>query len=110
TRPFKAPGGIITPIIGILSCLYLIYFLPPTSWLRFAAWLNLGFVIYVGYGAVKSRLTGRALAPVPAEHDAQTAYLGSWLGVIGAALLFFMRGFDLWLEAMKERHSVGAAL
>jgi len=109
-RPFRVPGGLVIPILGIVSCLYLIYFLPPTSWLRFAAWLNLGFVIYVGYGAVKSRLTGRDLAPVPAEHDAQTAYLGAWLGVIGAALLFFMRGFDLWLEAMKERHSVGAAL
>ncbi len=109
-RPFRVPGGLVIPILGIVSCLYLIYYLPPTSWLRFAAWLNLGFVIYVGYGSVKSRLTGRDLAAKPAEHDAQTAYLGAWLGVVGAALLFFMRGFDLWLGAMKERHSVGAAL
>ena len=58
-RPFRVPGGLIIPILGIISCLYLIYFLPPTSWLRFAAWLNLGFVIYVGYGSVHSRLTGR---------------------------------------------------
>src|SRR5207244_2029956 len=57
-RPFRVPGGKIIPALGIISCLYLIYFLPPTSWLRFAAWLNLGFVIYVGYGSVHSRLTG----------------------------------------------------
>jgi hypothetical protein len=108
-RPFRVPGGLIIPVLGIISCLYLIYYLPPTSWLRFAAWLNLGFVIYVGYGSVKSRLTGRDLAADTAEHDVQTAYLGAWLGVIGAALLFFMRGFDLWLDAMKEKHSAVTA-
>jgi APA family basic amino acid/polyamine antiporter len=104
-RPFKVPGGLVIPILGILSCLYLIYYLPPTSWLRFAAWLNLGFVIYVGYGSVKSRLTGRDTSDSPARHDAQTAYLGAWLGVIGTALLFLMRAFDLWLEGRKAAAS-----
>jgi APA family basic amino acid/polyamine antiporter len=107
-RPFRVPGGLIIPILGIISCLYLIYFLPPTSWLRFAAWLNLGFVIYVGYGAVHSRLTGREHAERAAEHDARTAYTGSWLAVIGVALLIFMRGFDIWLEALKT-HSDSAS-
>ncbi|HWO02167.1 MAG TPA: amino acid permease [Blastocatellia bacterium] len=100
-RPFRVPGGLIIPILGIISCLYLIYYLPPTSWLRFAAWLNLGFVIYVGYGSVNSRLTGRHRAEEPAVHDAHTAQVGSWLGLMGTALLFFMRGFDVWLEALK---------
>jgi amino acid transporter len=101
-RPFRVPGGLIIPVLGIISCLYLIYFLPPTSWLRFAAWLNLGFVIYVGYGSVKSRLTGKEIAANPAEHDAKTAYSGAWLGVVGTALLVFMRWFDLWLLANKD--------
>lgn len=100
-RPFRVPGGVIIPILGIASCVYLIYYLPPTSWLRFAAWLNVGFVIYVGYGAVHSRLTGRHHAERAAEHNAQTAYTGAWLAIIGVALLVFMRGFDLWLEALK---------
>ena len=100
-RPFRVPGGMIIPILGIVSCLYLIYYLPPTSWLRFAAWLNFGFVIYVGYGAVHSRLTGRQHAERPAEHDAHTAFTGALLAIIGVALLVFMRGFDIWLEALK---------
>jgi basic amino acid/polyamine antiporter, APA family len=108
-RPFRVPGGLIIPILGIISCLYLIYFLPPTSWLRFAAWLNLGFVIYVGYGAVHSRLTGREHAERAAEHDAKTAYTGSWLAVIGVALLIFMRGFDIWLEAIKTHAEMSGA-
>jgi APA family basic amino acid/polyamine antiporter len=108
-RPFRAPGGLVTPILGIISCLYLIYFLPPTSWLRFAAWLNFGFVIYVGYGSVKSRLTGRETATNPAEHDAHTAYSGALLGLAGTALLIFMRWFDLWLLANKDTERTGSA-
>jgi hypothetical protein len=87
--------------------LYLIYYLPPTSWLRFAAWLNLGFVIYVGYGSVNSRLTGRHHAlEEPAVHDAHTAQIGSWLGLMGTALLFFMRAFDVWLGALKTHEEL----
>ena len=106
-RPFRVPGGLIIPILGIFSCLYLIYYLPPTSWLRFAAWLNFGFVIYVGYGAVRSRLTGRQHAENPAAHDAHTALTGVWLAIIGIALLVFMRGFDVWLEAQKAGAETG---
>jgi APA family basic amino acid/polyamine antiporter len=105
-RPFRVPFGLVIPILGIISCLYLIYYLPPTSWLRFAAWLNFGFVIYVGYGAVHSRLTGRHHAERPAEHDARTAYTGTWLAIIGVALLVFMRGFDVWLGALKAREEM----
>ena len=105
-RPFRVPFGLVIPILGIISCLYLIYYLPPTSWLRFAAWLNFGFVIYVGYGAIHSRLTGRHHAERPAEHDARTAYTGTWLAIIGVALLVFMRGFDVWLDALKAREEM----
>jgi basic amino acid/polyamine antiporter, APA family len=98
-RPFRVPGGIVLPVLGIVSCLYLIYFLPPTSWLRFAAWLNFGFVVYVGYGAVHSRLTGVHASANRAEHDAHTAQTGGVLAVVGVGLLFFMRGMDLAVAA-----------
>ncbi len=45
-RPFRVPFGLVLPVLGIAGCAFLIYYLPPTSWLRFAAWLNFGFVIY----------------------------------------------------------------
>lgn len=97
----------IFPVLGIASCAYLIYYLPPTSWLRFAAWLNFGFVIYVGYGAIHSRLTGRGLAANVGEHDAHTALLGAWLAVAGALLLVVMRAVDIWLEAKGHYESLG---
>jgi APA family basic amino acid/polyamine antiporter len=99
---FAACRNHIFPILGVVSCLYLIYFLPPTSWLRFAAWLNIGFVIYVGYGVIHSRLTGREFSPRPAEHDARTATVGLGLAVLGAALLLVMHGFDVGLQAIKR--------
>src|SRR5215467_14242062 len=104
---FAASRNNIFPVLGVISCLYLIYYLPPTSWLRFAAWLNFGFVIYVGYGSVHSRLTGRQETEHPRAHDAHTAYTGAILAVIGAALLLFMRGFDVFLAAAKAHEDMG---
>src|SRR5262249_46609675 len=105
-RPFRVPGGLILPALGIMGCLYLVYYLPPTSWLRFTAWLNFGFIIYFAYGSVRSRLTGRHHSDQPAEHDARTSHTGIWLGLIGTALLFFMHGFTKWLEALGEHQDL----
>ncbi len=92
----------IFPTLGILSCLYLIYYLPPTSWLRFAAWLNFGFLIYVAYGAIHSRMMGEEMKKRGPLHLAFTARLGAVLLVIGDGLLFLMRAFDLYRLAHNE--------
>jgi len=55
-RPFKAPGGIATPILGILSCLFLMQGLPLITWIRFAVWLIVGMCVYFAYGYHNSRL------------------------------------------------------
>jgi APA family basic amino acid/polyamine antiporter len=55
-RPFKTPGGIILPLLGVISCGTLILFLPPLTHLRFIAWLLIGIVIYLGYSLKHSRL------------------------------------------------------
>jgi len=75
-RAFRTPFVPLTPILGILICLYLIVGVPvprssagalgftivrygglPTpTWIRFGVWLVLGLVIYFLYGYRKSRL------------------------------------------------------
>lgn len=55
-RPFKMPGGILLPVLGIISCGALIAFLPPQTHVRFVLWLAAGLVIYFCYGIRKSRL------------------------------------------------------
>jgi APA family basic amino acid/polyamine antiporter len=49
-RPFRVWGSPVTPILGILICLLLMFSLPPENWLRLVVWLAVGFVIYFGYG------------------------------------------------------------
>lgn len=55
-RPFEAPGGLIIPILGVLSCGALVVFLPLMTHLRFVAWLAVGLVIYFCYGLHHSTL------------------------------------------------------
>ncbi len=90
----------IFPVMGILSCLYLIYYLPPTSWLRFAGWLNIGFVIYSGYGVLHSRLEGEETV-LSGKRFAHAARIGAGLALVGNMLLFLTRGFDIIILANK---------
>lgn len=57
-RPFKAPGGLLIPVLGVLSCGALIAFLPMITHLRFLVWLGVGTVIYFTYSIRHSRLAG----------------------------------------------------
>jgi basic amino acid/polyamine antiporter, APA family len=70
-RPFRVPlGPVLLPGLGLLSCAYLIYFLPPSSWMRFFLWLLVGLVIYFLYGYRHSRLrTGGGGGPRPPDFN-----------------------------------------
>jgi APA family basic amino acid/polyamine antiporter len=49
-RPFRAPLVPLTPILGIATCLLLMFSLPTENWYRLFAWLGAGLLIYVFYG------------------------------------------------------------
>jgi APA family basic amino acid/polyamine antiporter len=55
-RPFKTPGVPFIPVLGILSCFYLMIGLPKDTWIRLLGWMALGLVIYFFYGIRKSKL------------------------------------------------------
>ncbi|MBN2354579.1 amino acid permease, partial [candidate division KSB1 bacterium] len=99
---FIVSRNFIFPVLGVLSCLYLIYYLPPTSWLRFASWLNIGFIIYAVYGTLHSKLNDSGEGVRSAEQWAFSARIGGWLAVLGTFLLFLMRGLDIGMGAYKE--------
>lgn len=46
----------LIPVLGLLSCFYLITELGLTNWLRFIVWLIIGMVIYFTYGIKNSKL------------------------------------------------------
>ncbi len=55
-RPFRTPLVPFVPLGGLLVCGYLMYSLPPDTWVRLAVWMALGLVIYFVYGRTHSRL------------------------------------------------------
>jgi basic amino acid/polyamine antiporter, APA family len=58
-RPFRAPLYPIVPILGVLSCLMLMFSLPVENWYRLIVWMVIGFVIYFSYGHRHSELRKR---------------------------------------------------
>src|SRR5882672_11290255 len=63
-RPFRAPFYPVVPILGILTCLLLMFSLPAANWYRLLAWMLIGLVIYFSYSRKHSllRLHNKALA------------------------------------------------
>jgi basic amino acid/polyamine antiporter, APA family len=49
-RPFRAPFVPLTPVLGVMLCLMLMFSLPVENWLRLGVWLAIGIVIYFSYG------------------------------------------------------------
>ena len=61
-RPFRTPLVPIVPILGILICGYMMYTLPPDTWIRLIVWMAIGLIIYFTYSIRHSRV-----AEMPAE-------------------------------------------
>ncbi|MFE9678936.1 amino acid permease [Streptomyces sp. NPDC006259] len=73
-RAFRTPWVPILPILSVLASLWLMLNLPAETWLRFAIWMVIGFVVYFLYGRSHSRLgrgegtpVGRVIKPDPGE-------------------------------------------
>jgi APA family basic amino acid/polyamine antiporter len=65
-RPFRTPLVPLVPILGVLTCLLLMFSLPVENWYRLIIWMAIGFVIYFGYGYRHSELRKRHDATAPA--------------------------------------------
>jgi len=61
-RPFRTPWVPLVPILGFLSCVVLMCFLPPSTWVRLVIWVGLGLLVYYGYGRRHSRVLRDATA------------------------------------------------
>jgi APA family basic amino acid/polyamine antiporter len=92
-RPFRVPGGHVIPVLGVLSCLYLMVSLSVMTWVRFLGWLDLGMIIYWFYGRTHSPLANRAEAAARSGVES----FSNFLKMLGFMLLF--NGFCITLLA-----------
>jgi APA family basic amino acid/polyamine antiporter len=67
-RPFRAPFVPLVPILGVLSCLLLMFSLPPENWWRLVIWLAIGLVIYFTYSRHHSVMAMRRLSHEIGKH------------------------------------------
>jgi APA family basic amino acid/polyamine antiporter len=58
-RTFRTPGMPVVPVVGVVFSLWLITFLAPETWLRFAVWFAIGLVVYLAYSRRHSTLANR---------------------------------------------------
>ncbi|HEX9629928.1 MAG TPA: amino acid permease [Pyrinomonadaceae bacterium] len=76
-RPFRAPFVPLIPILGILTCLLLMFSLPAENWYRLIIWLIAGLIIYFLYGRRHSVMSHqRHLAHELAAHGASPQAVG----------------------------------
>ncbi|WP_425480782.1 amino acid permease [Sciscionella sediminilitoris] len=56
-RGFRCPGMPVVPLIGVVFSLWLVTFLEPATWLRFAIWFVIGMIVYGLYGYRHSKMS-----------------------------------------------------
>jgi APA family basic amino acid/polyamine antiporter len=99
-RPFRVPFGPVFPVLGVLSCLYLMVNLTVMTWVRFLVWLDLGMIIYWFYGRTHSPLVDAA----ESRARSGTESLANFLKIAGYMLLF--NGFCITLLALLTEWGV----
>lgn len=83
-RPFRVPFGPVFPVLGIVSCSYLMLSLPVLTWVRFLVWLDIGMIIYWSYGRTHSPLVNAAEARARTPMQS----LANFINTAGLLLIF----------------------
>jgi APA family basic amino acid/polyamine antiporter len=81
-RAFKTPLVPLIPILGIVTCLFMMLFLPLDTWIRLIVWMIIGFDVYLFYGIRHSSLSDHQ----PATYTRSNRIV-SQCGIVLVALL-----------------------
>ncbi len=114
-RPFKVWGGPLVPILGTVSCLYLMLSLSVMTWVRFLGWLDIGMLIYWFYGRTHSPLVDKAeaAARTAAESVGNFVKIAGYLFLfngVAIVLLALMTQWGLMKEELARWHELDARL
>jgi APA family basic amino acid/polyamine antiporter len=81
-RAFKTPLVPLVPILGVVTCLFMMVFLPLDTWIRLIVWMLIGFDIYLAYSIRHSELSSK----LPNTASQSNKVVG-WSGLILALVL-----------------------
>jgi len=93
-RSFKTPLVPLVPILGIVTCLFMMVFLPMDTWIRLLIWMIIGLDIYLLYGVKHSLLGG-------GNKNRKGLKVAGYVGIVLCGLLViagllhqYVEGFD----------------
>jgi APA family basic amino acid/polyamine antiporter len=114
-RPFRVPGGHVIPVLGVVSCVYLMLSLSVMTWVRFLVWLDLGMLIYWFYGRTHSPLVDRveAAARSGGENVANLLKITGYLLLFNGAaitLLALLTEWGVTNEGLAKWHELDALI
>ena len=88
-RAFVTPLVPLVPILGVITCLFMMVFLPPDTWIRLVVWMLIGLDVYAYYG-IKNSVLGEGKT-----HRKGVAVMN----VSGLALAVLLAIVGLWEQA-----------
>jgi basic amino acid/polyamine antiporter, APA family len=97
-RVFKTPLVPLIPILGVVTCLFMMVFLPLDTWIRLIVWMMIGFDIYLWYGIKNSFLSSRLPGTI-SQGNRVIGWSGLALSVLLAIVAFIHHGLT---EARKQ--------
>jgi APA family basic amino acid/polyamine antiporter len=105
-RGFRVPfGPWFFPMLGAVSCVLLMYYLPGGSWWRFIGWLMLGLAIYLSYGYTRSAIGQKIGRPSRTPAILKLSALGFLLVAIG----LFIIPHDTGISQLFDEATTGGA-
>ena len=96
----------LIPVLGVMSCAYLMSFgLAVSNWARFGAWLLFGLSIYFGYGYIHSHIGKEDDRTTTSTTELKLASVGFFIAGIGLTVFAFgfVSDFILYLIPSLEK-------
>lgn len=90
-RVFKTPLVPFVPIMGVITCLFMMVFLPLDTWIRLIVWMMIGFDIYMWYG-IKNSFLSSNLPRTASQGNRVIGWSGLALSVLLAIVAFIHHG------------------
>lgn len=90
-RAFKTPLVPLVPILGVVTCFFMMAFLPLDTWIRLIVWMIIGFDIYMWYGIRNSKLSS-GLPATASQGNRIIGICGLLLSAVLAAVAYIHHG------------------